>query len=113
MELCRRYNLDPQSFVEKLLVHTFKSLQDDKLCRKELFDNCTVYTLELYFSFPYECETFEFMLKNQRRARAYVERVPKRYVIDRLPFRTLITMIIELTKEEQQSILKDRLNARK
>ncbi len=113
MELCKRYNLGPQSLVENLLVHTLRSLQDDELCRKEPFDDCIVYTIELPFSFPYECELFEFMTKNQRRVRIYAERIPKRYVINRFPFRTLITIILELTEKERQLILQDHLNARK
>lgn len=57
--------------------------------------------LELPFCFPYECEEFEFQFE-EFRARVYIERVPKRYAIDRLPFRTLDTVIIELTSEEEE-----------
>ena len=77
MELSRIYGLNPQKVVEKLLINHQKSIRDDELCRKEFFGLSIVYITELPFSFPYECEMFELEVKGKRRAKIYIERVPK------------------------------------
>ena len=112
MELSRVYGFNPQEVVEKLLISHQRSMRDDELCRKEFFRHSIVYSIELPFSFPFECEVFELQVESQRRAKIYVERVPKRHVYGRLPFRTLVTIVIELTAEERQSIAQDMLKAR-
>jgi hypothetical protein len=91
-------------------------MHDDAICKKKLFQRSILYLLELPFSFPYECEEFDFQFE-EFKARVYLERVPKRYVIDRLPFRTIATVIIELTSEEEKfakankpHITNDKLN---
>jgi len=99
--LSKRSNLSPNLLIEKLLIHTANSSQDDELFKKELFALSIIFQIELPFCFPYEFEEFEFRIADTR-ARLYLERIPKRYVIDRLPFRTMATSIIELTSEEER-----------
>jgi len=53
------------------------------------------------FSFPYECECFNFH-SNNRDVRLYLERVPKRHITYRLPFNTQATIIIELDGEDER-----------
>jgi len=113
MELSKVFGISPQELVEKLLIHHIKDLQDNALCIKEYFESSIVYSLELPFSFPYECELFEIQFEGQRRARIYLERIPKRYVYSGLPFRTRATIVVELTEEERQRIERDKLEARR
>jgi len=113
MELSRIYGLNPQAVVEKLLISRQKSMRDDELCHKEFFEHSIVYITELILSFPYECEMFELQVEDQRRAKIYIERVPKRHVYGRLPFKTLATIIIELNKDEQQNVARDISKARR
>jgi len=117
LELSKKYKLDPAQLVERLVVQNLNTMHDDAICKKELFQRSIVYQLELPFSFPYECEGFEFQFDDK--VRLYLERVPKRYVIDRLPFRTLANVIIELTSEEEafskaneRHITRDKLNSK-
>gem|GEM_PF-6349394 len=51
------------------------------LCPKEFFKNAVIYVIELSFCFPYECEVFEIALRDGHKAKMYVERIPKRYVL--------------------------------
>jgi len=113
MELSKMRGLSPQEFIEQLLVSYQKSIHDDMLCPKEFFKNAVIYTIELSFCFPYECEVFEIELRDGRKAKMYVERVPKRYVLNRLPFKTLLTIIIELDELEKEIIVQDKVKARK
>jgi hypothetical protein len=117
-ELSKRLKLDPAKTVEHLLIQYLDSLHDDEICKKEFFQSSIVYLLELPFAFPYECEVFEFQFK-EIKVRIYLERVPKRYVINRLPFRTLATSIIKLTledekiaKENEKHVASDKLNSK-
>lgn len=100
LELSRRFKLDPVHVVENLLIHYLNTIYDDELCAKDFFKSSMIYQLELPFSFPYECEKFEF--SENLRVRLYLERVPKRYVKNRLPFRTIATILIELTPEDEK-----------
>lgn len=116
LELSKKFKLEPAQLVERLLVQSFNTMHDDTICKKKLFNRSIAYLLELPFSFPFECEEFDFQFEDFK-ARVYLERVPKRYVIDRLPFRTLATVIIELTSEEEKfakankpHITNDKLN---
>jgi len=113
MELSRTYGLNPQKVVEKLLISHQKSIRDDELCHKEFFEHSIVYITELPFCFPYECEMFELKVKGQRRAKIYIERVPKRHVYGKLPFKTLTTIVIELDKDEQKNVAQDVSKARR
>ncbi|MEM2780846.1 MAG: hypothetical protein QW791_08295 [Candidatus Bathyarchaeia archaeon] len=101
LELSKKFKLEPSQLVERLLIQNFNAMRDDTICKKKLFNRSIVYQLELPFSFPYECEEFDFQLEGFK-ARVYLERVPKRYVIGRLPFRTIATVIIELTSKEEK-----------
>ncbi|RLF06082.1 MAG: hypothetical protein DRJ60_04815 [Thermoprotei archaeon] len=113
MELSKMRGLSPQEFVEQLLVSYQKSIHDDMLCPKEFFKNAVIYTIELSFCFPYECEAFEIKLRDGRKVKMYIERVPKRYVRNRLPFKTLVTIIIELNEFEKEIIVQDKIKAKK
>ena len=113
MELSRTYDLNPQTVVEKLLISHQKSIQDDKLCHKEFFKHSIVCTIELPFCFPYECEMFELQVEGQRRAKIYIERIPKRHVYGKLPFKTLTTIVIELDEDEQKNVAQDVSKARR
>jgi len=118
LELSQKFKVDPSLLVEKLLIQNRGAMQDDALCRKNFFLSSIMYRLELPFSFPYECEEFEFELERSK-LRLYLERIPKRYVIDRLPFRTLATIIIELAQQDAEfakngdpNVVADKLHSR-
>ncbi len=109
VKLSSKLKLSPQQLVEKLLISTQNQMIDNELCQKEYFLSSIVYQLELPFCFPYECERFDFSLEGIN-ARLYLERIPKRYVIDRLPFRTLATTIMALSQEDEKLIRKEKPN---
>jgi len=113
MELSKMHSLSPQEFVTQLLVSYRKSVRDDMLCPKEFFKDAVIYAIELPFCFPYECEVFEFELGDKRKAKMYLERVPKRYVRNRLPFKTLVTIVIEISESEKETIMQDKVKVRK
>lgn len=100
-ELSKKFNLEPTELVERLLIQHADAIRDEALCKKKMFKSSIVYQLELPFCFPYECEEFNVQFQNIN-ARLYLERVPKRQVINTLPFRTLATLIIELTSEQEK-----------
>ncbi|MCS7365651.1 MAG: hypothetical protein NDF54_09455 [archaeon GB-1867-035] len=100
MSLSKKFNIKPNDLIHKILINQYKVSEDNMLCQKDYFDSSIIYQVELPFAFPYECEVFDFEIEN-RKVKLYVERVPKRYVIDRLPFRTVATIIIELKSEEE------------
>jgi len=109
--------IPPDKFVERLLIKNLERVQDDALCKKDLFRSSVVFQVELPFCFPYECEKFELHL-NATKARLYLERVPKRNM-KLLPFRTLATVIIQLkaedekfAKETERHITIDRISSR-
>jgi hypothetical protein len=109
--------IPPDKFVERLLIENLERIQDDALCKKDLFRSSVIFQVELPFCFPYECEKFELQLKDTK-VSLYLERVPKRNM-KLLPFRTLATVIIQLrsedekfAKETEQHIAIDRLSSR-
>jgi len=110
LKLSRAWKTTPDQVVQRLVISTLNSLQDDELCNKLSFPASIVFALELPFAFPYECEVFE--IQSGFNIRIYLERVPKRYVIDRLPFRTLASIVIEITPEEKKDCLENVLKAR-
>ena len=112
MELSKMHGLSPQEFVEQLLVSYRKSIHDNMLCPKEFFKNAVIYAIELPFCFPYECEVFEIELRDRRKVKMYVERAPKRYVRNRLPFKALVTIAIELSEFEKKIIVQSKVKAR-
>lgn len=95
MELQRRMNKPPAEVINELLVEQHKAIIDDELCEKEYFSSCVIYQIQMPFCFPYECEFFNFH-SNDRDISLYLERVPKRHVIYRMPFNTRATIIIKL-----------------
>jgi len=95
VELQRKMKKPPSDVINELLIGQYKSLQDDELCKKDYFPSCIIYTLQMPFAFPFECECFNLNIES-RSIKLYLERVPKRYVIHRLPFNTEATIIIEL-----------------
>jgi len=114
LELSKKFKLVPERLIERLLIQNLNAIRDDAICEKKLFQKSIMYQLELPFSFPYECEEFKFEDLN---VKVYLERIPKRYVIDRLPFKTLATVLIELfgedekfVKENKPHIVSDKLN---
>lgn len=115
--ICNVTKSSPDALVEKLLVNNFKRLQDERLCKKDPFLSSATFQLELPFCFPYKCEKFDFHLKTTK-MRLYLERVPKRDM-SQLPFRTLATVIIQLThedenfiKENEKHISRDKLSSK-
>ena len=99
LELSRRVKLNPVQIIERSLLRELNAMKDEALFEKKLFKHSIVFRLELPFCFPYEFEEFEFQINNAA-TRLYLERVPKRQVIDMLPFRTMVTSVIELAPEE-------------
>jgi len=106
--LSQKLKVDPSLLVEKLLIQNRDAIQDDALCRKKFFESSIVYRLELPFSFPYECEDFNFELERNKLT-LYLERMPKRHVIDRLPFRTLATPLSSKLLNKTQNLLKMKI----
>jgi len=98
-ELSKRAKIPPNQMVEKWLMREHNAMADDTLFQKRFFACSIVFQLELAFCFPYEFEEFELRTDNIR-ARVYLERVPKRNVIDRLPFRSMVTVVIELVPDD-------------
>jgi hypothetical protein len=97
-ELQRRMRKDTSGVINELLIQQYKSFTDDELCTKDYFPNCIIYQVNMQFCFPFECERFE--IKQNKNIILYIERIPKRYVLTRMPFITNATIIIELNESD-------------
>jgi hypothetical protein len=108
-ELSRRAKVSPSQIVEKWLMQEYNAITDDAPFQKRFFACSIVFQLELPFCFPYDFEEFELQTHDIR-ARVYLERVPKRNIIDRLPFRSKATAILELAPDDVEFAKRNERN---
>ncbi len=111
LELAKKLELTPSQVIEKVIRDVSKTKKDEEIYVKICFPHSIVFTTELPFAFPYEFEKFELSYHDTN-FRIYLERVPKRYVIGRMPFKTITTVVVDIAEDYDQnkSLPIDKMN---